>query len=296
MTHWQTNSVRLAAIIMIACAGTVLASERIDLPDGSSQAGALHTRNASIQVGDHSSVEGSISSRNGSIRLGIEGSYADVGSRNGSISIGDRSQVGAVETRNGSISLGEQVRAGTLSTRNGSITIGAGSEIDGLVHTRNGSIRLGQDSQIAADVRTRNGRIALASDSLVAGDASTRNGNIELISARVTGSLRSRSGDLVLRQSGEVGADVVIEVEPVDGGWFSFLRSVQYGEAGNIRILDDSTVHGDVIVRLPANYNETFPTVEIAESARVLGKLLVDHRVELIVDGSVSGDIERIRP
>lgn len=286
---------RQAIVALVACLALVAgaaASDRVDLADGSRHAGDLVTRNGPIYIGNDVEVDGSVETRNGAVRIGDDGRFGDIGSRNGAITLGAGNQLGEVTTRNGSIELGSGNQAQALDTRNGNIVVGSGSRVDGPVHTRNGSVRIGHDSEVSASVTTRNGRIALNPGSRVAGQLESRNGAIEIEQAEVGQEVTSRSGNIELRRSSRVGGDVVIDVAEISGGWRLFGGRVNYGDAGHIRILDDSLVEGNVIIRLPGNYNGEMPTVTVAADARVLGTIRVDSRVGLNIDGEVVGGIQ----
>lgn len=283
----------LSLVTVLACSATVFASDRIDIADGASHSGDLMARNGPIRIGNDVDIDGAISTRNGAIRVGNDSRLGDVDSRNGAITLGSRNQAGEISTRNGSIDLGEENRVLALDTRNGSVTVGVGSMVDGPVHTRNGSIHIGRLGQVRGSVSTRNGRIRLDPGSAVAGQVESRNGAISLEQADVGQEVTSRAGNIELALGSRVGGHVVIDVSEQSGGWRLFGGSVNYSDAGDIRILDDSIVEGDVIIRLPANYNAQIPSVTIAAQARVLGQVRVDPRVKLNIEGEVAGGIHQ---
>jgi len=109
-----------------------------------------------------------------------------------------------------------------------------------------------------------------------------RNGHIHLQQAQVKQNLTSRSGDLVVRDGSKVGGDLIIEIDENTGnqGWFGF-GNTTYPKAGNIEILQNSEVAGNVIVRLPEDYDQEIPTITIDDSSRVLGEIMVDERVSI---------------
>ncbi len=285
--------VPLSLVTVLACSATVFASDRIDIADGASHSGDLTARSGPIRIGNDVDIDGAISTRNGAIRVGNDSRLGDVDSRNGAITLGSRNQAGEISTRNGSIDLGEENRVLALDTRNGSVTVGVGSMVDGPVHTRNGSIHIGRLGQVRGSVSTRNGRIRLDPGSAVAGQVESRNGAISLEQADVGQEVTSRAGNIELALGSRVGGHVVIDVSEQSGSWRLFGGSVNYSDAGDIRILDDSIVEGDVIIRLPANYNAQIPSVTIAAQARVLGQVRVDPRVKLNIEGEVAGGIHQ---
>ncbi len=288
------RSVWLTLLFTIWVGSSVaIASDRIDIADGSSHVGDLSARSGPIRIGSEVDIDGSVSTRNGAIRIGDDSRLGDIDSRNGAITLGARNQAGDVSTRNGSIELGDDSHALSLDTRNGSIAIGAGGRIDGQVHTRNGTIRVGQLAEVLGSVSTRNGSIQLHPGSSVAGQVESRNGAIRLEQANVGQEVTSRAGNIELHLGSRVGGDVIIEISEQSGGRRLFGRSVDYNDAGHIRILDDSVVEGDVIIRLPANYNAEIPSLTIAPKARVLGQVRVDSRVELNIDGEVAGGVHQ---
>lgn len=283
----------LAFIAGLALAGTALASDRVDLADGSRHAGDVLTRNGPVRIGNDVEVQGAVETRNGAVRIGDLSRTGAVSSRNGAIAVGNGNRLGEVSTRNGSIELGAGNEVKSLDTRNGSITVGSGSRVDGLVHTRNGSIRLAEAVEVSGSVSTRNGRIQLGRDTRVAGQLESRNGAIHLDQAEVGQEVLTRAGDIELRSGSRVGGDLQIELAELSGGWRIFGGRVKYSDAGHIRILDDSVVEGDVIIRLPSNYNGETPSITVGPDARVVGRVRVDSRVELDIQGEVGGGVQQ---
>ena len=304
-----------AALILacsIAAVGPVQA-QGINIESGTIQGGALETRNDPIRIGDEVVINGRVGSRNGSITIGNQvsaeqvttrngsisigqgGQFGDISTRNGSVRIGPGNQFGEVDSRNGQVNIGSESVSKSLSNRNGSITIGQGSTVNGNADTRNGALKLESGVRVTGDTTTRNGRISLAPGVEVSGKAVTRNGNIELDNAVVVEGLESMTGDLILNNASRVDGDLVIEMDEnaASGGrflWFS--RRSEYPDAGNIRILGNSEVGGNVVVILPADYDGEPPVVEIEAGSTVHGDIRVDERVELITNGTVGGRIE----
>lgn len=296
-------TIRILATAFVAAialnASPAMAGDNIDIPAEAVVEGKLETRNGRIFIGNGALVEGAVESRNGHIETGAMVVAGDVRTRNGSIALGDGGEFGRIESRNGQIALGAESSAATIEARNGSIRIGPGSRTAGL-DARNGSITIDSDAVVEGPVSTRNGSITLARASRVDGSITTRNGSVELDGATVGQGIESRTGDIVLRAGSRAGGDLVIEVKDSDGGrssgFFGFGASDSWPRAGSVRVLDDSVVDGDVVLRLPGDYDERMPTVEIAAGARVAGNLEIDSRAELIVDGRVDGEVERISP
>jgi cytoskeletal protein CcmA (bactofilin family) len=179
--------------------------------------------------------------------------------------------------------LGADTRVASLESRNGAIRVGASSRIEGNASTRNGKIELDQNVRVSGSLEARNGAIDLASGVSVDGDVKTRNGQIELNQALVKRSVSSRTGDLLLRNGSRVDGDLIIEITEQSGerSWFGF-GGTRYPDAGNIELLGDSEVGGDIIVRLPEDYDGELPTVTIDASSRVTGELAIDERVRVV--------------
>ena len=161
----------------------------------------------------------------------------------------------------------------------------------GFVETRNGSINLFAESRVDGGIEARNGSISLAQASRVDGSVETRNGAVTMDQATVTGTVKSRSGDIELVNGSQVEGDIRIDLEDSEssGGWFGI--GGDYPDAGNVSILSGSQVSGDVILVLPEDYDGEIPTVTIDAESRVEGSLKVDSRVQLEVEGEVSGGI-----
>lgn len=280
----------LAAVLLLATSSLAGASENISIPAGTTHDGNVETRNGSIQISQEAVVEGSLESRNGSISTQAGVTARDVSNRNGTIELGEGGRYGRIESRNGRITIGNNNTTGPVETRNGLIRIGASSRI-GAVDSRNGGVNIGEETIVDGPVGTRNGGIELASGSRVTGVISTRNGGVRLQAATAEQGIRTLAGDVLLRNGSRSGGDVIIEIAEDSGGrnngLFGLFGSTSWPEAGDIRILEDSEVDGDVILVLPADYDKALPTVEIAEDARISGTLRVDSRVRLDVRGQV---------
>lgn len=297
----NTSMVRPLAVAVLVLGMLVQLPALAETPSriaaGAVHEGSVQARNGVVEVGDDARVDGDISARNGSVRIGQRVSAGNIQTRNGSVTTGAGGRLGSVESRNGSINIGPGSTVADLETRNGGIRLGRDSAVSGAVETRNGRIDVAESVAIGGDVQARNGAIELAPEALVEGSVTSRNGAVRLQQARVAGHVTSRTGDLVLRQASTVGGNLVIEISESTGErrWFGFGRA-RYPEAGKIEILDGSEVTGDVIVILPEDYDRDPPTVTVDASSRVLGQVLVDSRVQLLIDGQTSGSGERVTP
>jgi hypothetical protein len=274
----------IGAAALLSISIDAVAEEPISIPAGTRHSGDLETRNESIRIGDEATIDGRLESRNGSIRTGITVTAGGVDTRNGSITLDEGGRYGDVTSRNGSIDIAAGNEVGRVETRNGDVELGANVRADSA-RTRNGGISIGAGSGIGGEVDSRNGRIDLAEGARVDGKIETRNGNITLTASRAGMDVVSRGGDIVLRGDAEVLGDVIIRIEENDGssGWLG-LGGSEWPEAGNIRLQDASRVAGDVIVELPAGYDEKAPTVEIAAEVTIDGSIRVDGRTELIIE------------
>lgn len=285
--------------ILFAASSLALANESISIPAGSVHEGDLESRNGYIQVGDESVVDGSLESRNGHIETGVSVTAGDVYTRNGAIVLGAGGRYGDVESRNGSVELGEGTSTGDIETRNGGILVGSESRT-GMLDSRNGEISVEADAVVDGAVQTRNGSVLLAPGSSVKGRITTRNGGVSLENATVEQGVQTLAGDIELRAGSRSGGDLTIEVTKENAGrnsgFFGIGGGTTWPEAGDIRVVDGSEVDGDVVLLLDAGYDEELPTVEIGSDAVVTGDLRIDSRVELIVAGTVNGEIERVTP
>lgn len=295
--RWITST---AAVLFLTSASLAAASnENIRIPAGAEHQGNLETRNGSISIGDGAVIEGALYSRNGRIETGGSVTAGDVHTRNGAVELGPDGRYGRVESRNGRIHLGDGSSAGEIDTRNGGIRVGASGRTEGL-SSRNGSIDIGQDVEVDGRVETRNGGVSLATGSRVSGRITTRNGGVHLDGATVEQGVEALAGDIILTGGSRSGDDLVIEISEDkagrSSGFLGFGGSKSWPEAGDIRILEGSVVEGDVILRLPEDYDEELPVVEISADSSVSGDLRIDRRVELIVAGTVHGEIERTAP
>lgn len=288
----------LLATLLLATA-SLAANESISIPDGGTHEGNLETRNGPIRIGNDAIIDGSLESRNGHIETGSSVTAGDVYTRNGAVVLGEGGRYGRIESRNGRVELGSDTVTGNVETRNGSISIGARGET-GSLHSRNGGISVGPDAVVDGTIETRNGGVSLQSGSRASGQIKTRNGSVSLHGATAEQGIRTLAGDILLEAESRSGGDVIIEITEdqagKNSGFFGLGARVSWPEAGDIRILGGSEVDGDVVLLLDADYDERIPVVEIASDAVVTGNVRVDSRVELLVEGSVGGEIERISP
>ncbi len=299
MFNRARTTFKAAAILLLACATGALADDQISIGADVNHDGDLATRNGSIRIADGASIDGSLTSRNGHIETGSGVTAGNVSTRNGAIELGDGGHYGRVDSRNGRIMLGDGTTAGEIETRNGAIHIGSSSQT-GSVDSRNGGVDVGAETIIDGTIRTRNGDISLASGSRVTGRINTRNGGVLLDGATAEQGIQTLAGDITLDNGGCSGADLIIDLTEVsadgDGGIFGLITKSSWPEAGNIRVLRDSRVDGDIVLILPGDYDEELPVVEISARSSVGGNLRIDSRVELIVEGDVAGEIERVTP
>lgn len=275
------------------------ASDNVRIEAGSEHEGDVETRNGRIEIGDEAAVDGHVKNRNGSINIADSVSAGDVSTRNGSIRLGQGGRFGEVSTRNGRIEIGPDNEVGEIRSRNGSVAIGEGTRVDGEVRTRNGSIDAGQDIRVDGSASSRNGTVRFDAGSEISGEVTTRNGNIDLTGTSVGQGAGTIFGNIVLRDGSRINDDVIVEIEEEHAGrsgWLWFGGGNTWSEAGDIRILEGSEVGGDIRLVLPAEYDNRIPVVEIDADSSVSGSLYIDSRVELIVEGTVGGRIERIEP
>ncbi len=298
MNRFMTINQSLAALFSLALwllSVDVLANDTIRIPERTSHQGSLETRNGAIYIGDGATIDGDLDSRNGRIEAGQGVQAGEVSSRNGVIALGANGRFGDIATRNGNVTLGAGIQTGDVETRNGSIVINADSRT-GSLESRNGSVQVGPNSVISGDIETRNGRVSLISGAVISGDIESRNGSVELSAARVDGVIRSRTGDIVLREGSQAGSLVIdISESSSSGGWFGF-GGGDWPEVGSISVLEGSRVENDVILLLPADYDEALPEVRVAAGTEIGGDLTIDSRVDLLVEGQVRGRIERVDP
>jgi predicted acyltransferase (DUF342 family) len=312
--QFALRSVFVALVTLLAAAS--VAAQPVSIPDGSHHKGSLESRNHPILIGNDVTVEGDAQTRNGAVTVGDRVKVGALGSRNGAISVGRDSQVGNVVARNGRVSLGAGSQAGLLEVRNGRVTVATkarvaeidsrngaieledDAEVIGKVSSRNGAIRGGQNVRVGGPIESRNGAVGFGAGSAIVGDIRSRNGAIRLNGVTVDGTLTSRSGDIVVTDGSVIASDLVIELDEASGqssswffGWFG---TWTYGDAGSIHVSGDSTVKGDVIVRLPEDYDGEAPSVTIDPGSRVLGAVRVDGRVDLkVAEGSAAKGIEQ---
>lgn len=288
-----------ASVLLLGLTSLAAASDNIRIPAGTTHDGHLETRNGSIHVEDKATIEGSLDSRNGRIETGSSVSAGDVRTRNGAIELGGDGRYGRIESRNGRIQLGDGSSVEAIESRNGSIRIGASSRTAAL-DSRNGGIAIGADAVVDGAVSTRNGSVSMASGSRVTGRITTRNGGVMLDGATAERGIQTLAGDIILDNASRSGGDLLIEITEENagrnGGFFGFGGSTSWPEAGDIRILAGSEVDGSVILLLAADYDEELPVVEIASGSVVSGDVRVDSRVELIVEGEIGGEVERVVP
>lgn len=290
---------RVAVTLLLCASSLAVAGDDISIPAGTTHEGDLETRNGSIRVGDEAVIDGSLESRNGHVETGVLVTAGDVYTRNGAVELGENGHYGRIKSRNGRIRLGDNAAAGEIETRNGSIHVGSSGQT-GALDSRNGGIDIGSGAVIDGTVETRNGSVSLASESRVTGRISTRNGGVRLDGATAEQGVQTLAGDILLAGGSRSGGDLVIEITEEsagrEGGFFGLGGGLSWPEAGDIRIVEGSEVDGDVILLLPADYDEKLPVVEISADSSVSGNLRIDSRAELIVDGSVGGQVERVSP
>lgn len=196
---------------------------------------------------------------------------------NKSVKIDDGAESDGASSVNGSITVGDNaVVTGELGTVNGSISVGSGSEIrhaktvngklrlgDGVtarsLSTVNGLVKVGQGSAIDGGVDTVNGTISLAEDVTVSGSVGNVNGGIDLTGAEVGGDVGTTTGDITLTRS---------------------------------------VVQGDIVVEKPSFWNRATsnkPRVVIGPGSRVVGKIVVEHKVELYISETAEvGGVEGV--
>lgn len=290
---------KAAAILLLTCATGALAEDQVSISANASHDGDLATRNGSIRIAEGASVSGSIASRNGQVETGRGVTAGNVSTRNGAIELGNGGSYGRIESRNGQIMLGDNTTAGEIQTRNGNVRIGPSSQT-GSLDSRNGSINAGSDVVIDGTIQTRNGNISLASGSRVTGRITTRSGDVLLDGATAEQGIQTLAGDITLDNESRSGADLTIDLTATgdgnDDGLFSFLGNSTGPEAGSIRVLQDSAVDGNIVLILPKDYDGKLPVVEISAGSSVGGNLRIDSRIELIVEGKVAGQVERVSP
>lgn len=273
--------VPVATMLLLAVASAPAAGQPRVIEAGQivSGPGGVETRNDGIRVGDEAVVEGPVRSHNGRIQVGARSEVGALSTRNGAVAIGASARVdGGIETRNGRIDVGEgaTIRRHVV-TRNGPIEVAPGVRIEGYIDTRNGRVELGDDVHVAGFIESRNGRVRLGEDGRIGGDVRTRNGGVGLAPrARIEGSVESRNGTVRLD-----GARVARDVEV---------------RGGDVEILDGSEIRGDLIVLMPEERDRWLswlpfgeaarePVVRIHSGARIGGRLIVDERARLEIEG-----------
>lgn len=295
----MTNIARATIALLVLAVSAACANEPVRIEAGGHREGPVETRNGAVFVGNEATVDGDVKSRNGAISLGSGVTAGRLDTRNGAITAKEGGRFGDVSTRNGSIDLGANSRAGVVSSRNGRIDVGPDSEVHGL-EARNGSIEGGTSVRVREGATSRNGSVFFDRGSRIGGNVSTRNGGIHLRGVEAGSSLQSRAGDIRLDGGTEVAGDVRIEVGPDDAnvsGFLWFFSTKSFPDAGDIHVLEGSTVRGDLVVRLPDDYDAEPPTVTVDADSRVEGTVRVDARAELaIAEGAAVGGIERTRP
>jgi len=199
---------------------------------------------------------------NKSINIADGGESNGESTVNGSISVGAGATVsGSVRTVNGTIRVGENSRVEQVGTVNGSIRIASGATTDGL-NSVNGSIKVGENVAVSGGVDVVNGKINLGKGTNVASDIANVNGEITLTTAEVRGNLTTVNGD--------------------------------------VRLLDGSTLHGNLIVEEPGgwgwNRDKRKPKIIIGPGSRVIGDIQLEREVELFISesaevGGVTGEM-----
>jgi hypothetical protein len=186
--------------------------------------------------------------------------YGDISRINQGITIESQERVGDVSSVNGGIQLSDGSVAGKVSTVNGSIEIDDNVSVRSA-HTVNGGIRVGRETSIDGDLETVNGGISTEAGTEVAASIETVNGRIRLRGSRVGENVETSNGD--------------------------------------IDVLDDSVIEGDVIVRGRRHWWDRFfnfytnePELTIDSTSTVHGDIHLYQEVELnVADGSVRGEI-----
>ncbi len=199
---------------------------------------------------------------NKSISIADGGESSGESTVNGSISVGSGATVsGSVRTVNGTIRIGENARVEKAGTVNGSIRISSGARTDDL-NSVNGSIKIGKNVAVSGGVDVVNGKISLGNGTNVARDVANVNGEITLTTAEVGGDLITVNGD--------------------------------------VRLLDGSTLHGNLIVQEPGgwgwNRDKRKPKIIIGPESKVIGDIQLEREVELFISesaevGGVTGEM-----
>jgi DUF4097 and DUF4098 domain-containing protein YvlB len=167
---------------------------------------------------------------------------------------------------------------GSRNTINGNIFVGSDCNIQGSCRSINGVIRVGDHSQVK-DLRSINGDITMERGVIVRGDVESINGSISCnTGGKIRGTLTAINGPIHLENT-------------------SVERHVKTTN-GDIELLDNSIVQGDIIVkRSKGRKNRRHRLrIEIAQGSVVEGDIIVkdrrlDVRVILIEDGKVNGKI-----
>ncbi|MBN2030818.1 hypothetical protein JW824_11295 [bacterium] len=161
---------------------------------------------------------------------------------------------------------------------NGNITIGSNCDIGGSCRSVNGNILVQRESQVR-ELQTVNGRIGVGQAVVVRGDVESVNGSVVCDSgAEVTGSVSTINGSIDLNNT--------------------LVRRDVSTYNGHVTLLDQSMVHGDIIVKKSKGNSNQFRPLEIriAEGSVVEGDILVrDDRIDVIVilaeGGTVKGEV-----
>jgi len=199
---------------------------------------------------------------NKSISIADGGESSGESTVNGSISVGAGATVsGSVRTVNGTIRVGENARVEEAATVNGSIRISSGATTDGL-NSVNGSIKIGENVAVNGEVDVVNGKIGLGKGTNVTNDIANVNGEITLTTAEVGGDLTTVNGD--------------------------------------VRLLDGSTLHGNLIVQKPGGWgwfrDKRKPKIVIGPGSTVVGNIQLEREAELFISetaevGGVTGEM-----
>ncbi|MBN2011220.1 hypothetical protein JW960_17885 [candidate division KSB1 bacterium] len=167
---------------------------------------------------------------------------------------------GSLNTVNGSIMIGSDcIIKGTARSVNGSIEIGENSQIR-TVQTVNGSINLGEGISVDGNVESVNGPIEINETCMIDGNVQTVNGPIELSGVEVERSINTYNGNITILRNSIIHGDIIVDKPK---GSFDKQKTLI------ISIGDSSVVKGDIIVKAP----ERPVIVELKTGGRVLGSV-----------------------